>query len=226
MLQLIAAAAFFLLIHLGVAGTRLRDALVARLGMKAWRALFSVASVAGIVWLVAAYARAPFELLWVAPDALRPVVVAVVLVAFLLMVPGLLTPNPTAANFESRLERADAASGIVRVTRHPFLWGTSLWAAAHLAMNGDAASLVLFGSLLLLCLAGTMSIDAKRRRAYGAQWERFAAATSNLPFGAIAAGRNRLVLAEIGWGRLALAVLSFAVVLYLHPRLFGGTPVH
>ena len=29
--------------------------------------------------------------------------------------------------------------------RHPMLWGTVVWAAAHLMVNGDVASIVLFG---------------------------------------------------------------------------------
>lgn len=31
--------------------------------------------------------------------------------------------------------------------RHPMLWGTVFWAAAHLLVNGDMASIVLFGCL-------------------------------------------------------------------------------
>jgi len=31
--------------------------------------------------------------------------------------------------------------------RHPMLWGTVIWAAAHLLVNGDVASLVLFGGV-------------------------------------------------------------------------------
>jgi len=31
--------------------------------------------------------------------------------------------------------------------RHPMLWGTAIWAGAHLLVNGDAASLVLFGGI-------------------------------------------------------------------------------
>ena len=43
-------------------------------------------------------------------------------------------------------------------------------------VNGDAASLVLFGSLFVLVLDGMSSIDAKRKKACGEDWERFAAA--------------------------------------------------
>ena len=79
---------------------------------------------------------------------------------------------------------------MLRITRHPFLWGVALWAAGHLMVNGDLASLILFGSLLVLAVFGTGSIDAKRRRALGEKWDAFAAKTSAVPFAAIAAGRQ------------------------------------
>jgi uncharacterized membrane protein len=92
-------------------------------------------------------------------------------------------------------------------------------------VNGDLASLVLFGSLLVLALGGTAAIDAKRRRAFGEQWLRFAAVTSNVPFAAIAAGRNQLApaAAEIGAWRPLVAILVYAVAFYLHGRL--GLPL-
>lgn len=40
--------------------------------------------------------------------------------------------------------------------RHPMLWGTVIWAVAHLLVNGDLASIVLFGGLGLWAL-GTMA---------------------------------------------------------------------
>jgi uncharacterized membrane protein len=139
----------------------------------------------------------------------------------LLIVPGLTTPNPTSVRMESRLERPDVVRGMVRVTRHPFLWGVAVWAAGHLLVNGDAAGIVLFAGMLALALFGTVSIDAKRRRALGKSWDAFAAQTSNTPFAAIAAGRQRLDLAEIGWWRILLAVGVWAAFLWGHPYLFG-----
>jgi uncharacterized membrane protein len=41
--------------------------------------------------------------------------------------------------------------------RHPMLWGTVIWAVAHLLVNGDLASVVLFGGLGLWAL-GTMAV--------------------------------------------------------------------
>jgi uncharacterized membrane protein len=120
---------------------------------------------------------------------------------------------------ESQLRRGpDIARGIVRITRHPFLWGVALWALVHLIVNGDLAAFILFGSLLVLALVGTVSIDAKRRRAFGEQWTQFAGVTSNIPFAAVVTGRNRLgpALREIGLWRPLAAIAVYVAAFYLH----------
>jgi uncharacterized membrane protein len=149
----------------------------------------------------------------------------VVLVAFVLVVLGLTTPSPTIVGGEKTLEAAEPATGIQRVTRHPFLWGVAVWAAVHLVVNGNQKALVLFGAMLFLGLYGPVSIDAKRARRFGAAWERYTAVTSNVPFVAIAQGRNHLRAGEIGWGRIAFAIVVFAVFLLLHPMIVGGNPL-
>ena len=129
---------------------------------------------------------------------------------------------------ESQLaEGADIARGIGRITRHPFLWGVALWALVHLIVNGDLASLILFGSLLLLALGGTVAIDAKRRHRFRSGSAHFAQTTSGVPFAAILSGRNRigLALSEIGIIRPLVAVLAYALIFYFHGRLFGASLV-
>jgi uncharacterized membrane protein len=225
MTSLIAAAAFFVLLHLLVSGTRVRDALTGRIGQGPYMGLFSLASIAGLVWLGVAFAQARGEAwntaYWGLNPATRHVQILLQLLAMLLIVPGLTTPNPTSVRQEGALDRPDVVKGMLRITRHPFLWGVAVWAFGHLLVNGERASLVLFGALLLLALFGTASIDAKRRRALGPKWDAFAAQTSNVPFAAIVAGRQRFSLGEIGWWRIALAVVVWAVLLFVHPWLFG-----
>lgn len=221
MASLFAACAFFVGIHVFISGSPLRGVIVRRVGAPAYLALFSLLSLGGMVWLVLAYGRAEGVWLWSAPQALRWAAPPVALVAFAFAVIGLTTPSPTATGGESRLDVDEPAQGILRVTRHPFLWGVALWAALHVALNGNSAALVLFGSLLLLALIGPLLIDAKRKRVHGPKWERFAAVTANVPFAAILAGRNVLRLGEIGVWRFVAALLLWAATLVLHPWLFS-----
>ena len=161
--DLIAACAYFLLIHFGVSGTRLRDALTGKLGERPYRGLFSLASLIGIAWVIYAYRRAPLIPTWGCWWDCGTTAYVLVFIAFLFAVIGIMTPSPTTVGMESRLD-PEMARGMVRITRHPFLWGVALWAATHLVVNGDLASLILFGTLLVLAIGGTASIDAKRRR--------------------------------------------------------------
>lgn len=43
--------------------------------------------------------------------------------------------------------------------RHPMLWGTTLWALAHLAVRNDVPSLVLFGGMGLWAVAAMVAIN-------------------------------------------------------------------
>lgn len=227
MTMLIAAACVFLGLHLLVSGTRLRDGLVSTIGEGAYLALFSVASIAAIVWLVMAYNAAQAgndPILYMPWIGIRHLAIPVVALAFLLAVPGLLLPNPTSLKQEGAAAKDGTVRGVVRITRHPFLWGVALWAAFHTAANGDEASTIFFGTFFLLSVLGPFSIDAKRRRKMGAAWEGFAAKTSNVPFAAILRGRASLKLGELFDWRLLVAVVVFLGVLFSHAHLFGVSP--
>jgi uncharacterized membrane protein len=222
MASLVLAALFFAGIHLGVSGTGLRDRLVAMIG-RGYQALFSLASAAGLVWLAVAYRYAPYLPSWGIAEWWKPVAIVLMLPAFLLVVIGLTTPNPTAIGQEARVDKAP--EGIVRVTRHPFLTGVALWALVHLVANGDWASFVFFGAFVVVAAAGTLSIDAKRRRKLGdARWQAFADRTSILPFAAILQRRNGFSAAEIGAWRPLVGVLAYALMLGGHAPIIGMSP--
>ena len=222
MLSLVLAALFFAGIHLGMAGTAIRDRAIGLLGKNGYMAAFAIASLIGLGWLVAAYNRAPYLITWGMLEWWKPIVIVLMLPATLLVVFGLTTPNPTSVAQEGTL--GQPPRGIVRVTRHPFLTGVGLWALLHLIGNGDVASLVFFATWAIVALAGTVSIDAKRRRLLGAAWEPFAAQTSIVPFAAIAARRNRVTPREIGIWRWGLALLVYALMLGGHAQVIGVSP--
>ena len=223
MLSLLLAAIFFAGIYLGVAGTTIRDRAIAALGQSGYRAAFSIATVVGLAWLVMAYNRAPYVVTWGMIEWWKPFAIILMLPASLLVVIGLTTPNPTAIAQENRL--AQPPQGIVRVTRHPFLTGVGLWALVHLIGDGDVASLVFFAVWAVVALAGTVSIDRKRRRLLGAAaWEPFAAQTSIVPFAAIAAGRNRFRPGEVGAWRWGAAIVLYVLMLVGHADVIGVSP--
>ena len=226
MTQLIVACFLFFAIHLFVSGTPLRDRLVAAMGENPYRGLFSLASLGFLVWAGFAYAAVKnTNVLWVAPQWMPHAGALVMLIAFLFAVVGLATPNPTMVQQEGLLKKGDeAVRGIVTVTRHPFMWGVILWAAFHIAANGDGASLVFFGTFIVVALAGMVSLDAKRRRAAPDDWNAFAARTSLVPFAAIMTKRTSLDLKGFGLARPSLAIAIFAIFFWAHPWLFGASP--
>lgn len=227
MTMLIAAAAAFLAIHLLIAGTRIRDGLTAAIGERPYLGLFSLASLALIVWLVMAYNAASvsagnrvlYDL-----GHVRDLGIIIVALAFFLGVQGLLLPNPTAVQQEGAIAKEGTIHGVLRITRHPFLWGVILWSGFHLAANGDLASVIFFGTFFVLALFGTFSIDAKRKRKLAEAWAGFAHKTSNIPFAAVLGGRNKLRVGEdFGW-RFWVALLAFLSLLFAHLHLFGVSP--
>jgi uncharacterized membrane protein len=220
--QLALATLVFLATHF-VSSTPLRVTLVESIGEKAYTGAYSLVSFVTIAWMAWAYGQAPLVVIWHIPGLnLWPL--AVMPFATILLASGLMTRNPTLVGQESALRAEEPARGILRITRHPMMWGFALWAAVHMVALGDAASLIFFGGFLMLALAGTRLIDLRKSEKLGEDWKRFAALTSNVPFTAIVEGRNHVVFAEIGWKRLAAGLALYAILVLSHPWLIGSKP--
>lgn len=219
----LAAIAFFAL-HAVVSGTSLRRVLVRALGEVPFRAVFSLASLGLLAALWIAYRSAPCAPLWVLPRLFGWLPLGVVPFALFFITGAFSTPNPTSVGGERALASPEPARGVLRITRHPFLWGVVLWSGAHLLVLGGTSSLWFFGSLGLTAALGTRSIDRKRAASQGAAWDRYRGATSNVPFAAILRGRNRLALAELRVPALLAVGLTLAV-LVSHRWLFGVSPL-
>ena len=217
MTALIAATVFFLATHF-VASTPLRPVLVKAMGEWPYRGLYSLVTFAAIAWMAYAYGSAPRDPLW---TGFRFIPVALMPVAFVLLVCGY-SRNPTMIGADRLLKSDEPARGMIRVTRHPIMWALILWSGAHLLACGDLGSVIFFGSFLFLAGVGTLTMESRKKS--GPDWARFAAVTSNVPFAAIAQGRNRLVWSEIGWPRPLIGLALCAAFFVAHQWLFGSRP--
>lgn len=228
MTDLALAALAWVLLHVVVAGP-LRPALVGRLGLPAYRGLFSVLSIAALTALIWTYRDAPYVELWATTSAVSAVPIVVMPVALLLLVGSLRPNNPTSAG-PDMLKRSQGKElpvrGFTKITRHPMLWAFSLWAGSHMIANGDLATLLLAGAVLVTAVNGMFSIDRKRAATFGESWQRFIGKTSILPFAAVQTGRVKLHFSDIGWINILGASALYAVFLWAHAILFGVPAYH
>jgi uncharacterized membrane protein len=217
------AVACFVGGHFILSSVNLRKYAAAALGEAGFRAFYSLAAVATMAWTVMAYKAAPEIELWKTGMALTHVAAALMPLACILALAGLTTRTVSMVGGETMAGEPDAVSGIVTITRHPFLWGVVLWAIGHIAANGELAGLVLFGGMAVLALGGMAHIDHRRRMSMGPEWGPIAMTTSAIPFLAAFQGRHRIDWRGIGWARLAGGIVLAGVLPFLHA--LAGVPI-
>jgi uncharacterized membrane protein len=223
MTNLVAASLFLLLSHFLIASTQIRGILVAKLGEPVYSTSYSVLAVAAFAWLITAYNRSPDLLVWTAPRWLGIALAPLLLLSSVLIVAGLTTPNPVILRSAHLFQGSSVVRGVLRISRNPFFWGTSLLSISLIVVIGSLASIVAFGSITFLGIVGGKVLDAKKAKQHGAVWRRFAAETSDVPFMAIIEKRQTLALAEIRWWRWSAAGgLFFVVMAFLITRSNGS----
>ena len=124
-----------------------RAALIARLGERPYKGLYSLLALAGIVLIAIGfgqYRQGGAVPLWKPPVWTRHLALVLVWIAFVLFY---------SAYVPGRIKHL--AKG------HPMLLGIKIWAAAHLIANGDLGSILLFGAFLAWGVAARISV--KRR---------------------------------------------------------------
>ena len=107
----------------------IKRTLVSRVGENGYKGLFSLTLLVGIACIVVGWRGTTIAYLYQPDPALRHLALGLIGVAFLLMV------------------AASRATRIKRIVRHPQLTGVLVWASAHLLLNGDNRSVVLFAAL-------------------------------------------------------------------------------
>ena len=217
------ATALFVGMHFLLSSQAPRRTLQDRIGEGPFRAIYALVAGGSFVWMLFAYGAAPFVEVWSPPLALRWVPVLVMPISLFLILAGLTTPSPTAVGGDKMLQDSTGspANGILRITRHPFLWGAALWALPHLCVRGDAASILLMGGIVVLSFGGMWHIDRRREALDHGAWGPMALTTSVIPFAAIASGRTTMDWQGIGWWRPVAALALYVVLFHLHEWIIG-----
>ena len=161
-----------------------RAALIGRLGEGPYKGLYSLLSAVGlvlIVWGFGSYRGGGYITVWDPPGWLHPVALVLMWLSFI------------------ALAAAYAPAGRIKgMLRHPMLAGVKAWALAHLLVNGDLGSMLLFGGLLAWAVYDRISV--KRRGQTGAPASDFTAGDAI----AVVAGS-----------------VAYAAMFWLHPLAFG-----
>src|SRR5690606_5949010 len=123
-----------------------REAQVAKLGENRWKLVYSALSLVALVLLIFGFARARLTapVLYTTPFGFVHLTVLLMFFSFVCLMVSLLP-----------------AGRLKPMLKHPLLAATKIWAFAHLLVNGDLASVLLFGPLL--AWAVWMRIALKRR---------------------------------------------------------------
>lgn len=183
---LILGLVLFLGIHIFTTLREQRATLIGRLGEGPYKGLYSLVAAVGlvlIVWGFGRYRSAGYVQVWNPPFTIfHPV--ALVLLWFALVALAATYAPP---------------SRIKSILRHPMLVAVKAWALAHLLVNGDLGSLLLFGSLLAWAIYDRIAV--KRRGDQGAPL-------------VSAFGRNDVIVILIG-------TIAYIAILWLHGSIIG-----
>lgn len=179
---LILAATAFVGSHFAMSHP-LRAPLVGRLGERGFLGVYALVSFATLGWTAHAFriAHAGASYLWDPGNAGWLVGTLLLWLGTILFV-GSLRRNPALPTGGAPVTRIPDPTGVFRITRHPMLWGFTLWATTHAIVAPTPPGLVLVAAIAILSLGGMFAQDAKKERLVGAPWREWEARTSLIPF--------------------------------------------
>lgn len=211
--------------HIGLATSRIRTSLVARLGPWGFSHLFAV--VAAVSFALAIHTLAihqgegPPGLGLARFAGMRWLGIALIVSGVALSVASFWSlPASALALLIDRSPRGPR--GLERITRHPFFVGTALLGLGHVVLASRLVGTIAFAGLAFLSIVGAMHQDAKLRANLGEPYADYLARTSIVPLAAIVRRRQRFVAREIPWLGFAVGLLVAFALRSVHGSILGA----
>jgi uncharacterized membrane protein len=148
MLLLVVGLILFLGTHAFTRLRLVRDGMEARLGAQPFKGLYSLIALAGFGLIIIGYGQyraAGYIQVWTPPAALKHFAYLLLMPVFVLLI---------AAYTKGKIKAAVV---------HPMLAAVKLWALAHLLVNGDLGSMLLFGGFLAWGLFARIKLGKTER---------------------------------------------------------------
>ena len=218
-------AALFAGSHLLISSSAIRPALIQRIGEQPYRGLYSLVAFATFIPLLIVFSHhkhaGPLLWYWRANPMMRSMVRVLMLAALIFFVGSFVNPNPGAIGAPG----ARPIAGILKITRHPNFVAITIFALAHLLMNGWLGDLFFFGSIAALAIIGGVFQDHRKLSELGAPYQALVETTSFFPGWALMTGRQQWSFADTPWIAIIGGVALMIILAMLHPRFFGGMPL-
>jgi uncharacterized membrane protein len=215
----------FLGTHLLLSSDSIRGRLVTAVSAQPFRGIYSVIALGTFIPMVIVFAHNKHAgpLLWYLRgfDIVRALSWVLMFSAVILLVAGLINPNPAAIG----APEARSPRGILKLTRHPSFVAFTLFGFAHMLMNGWAGDVIFFGAFPLLGIVGGIHQDRRKLRELGQPYREFIAATSFFPGAALWQGRVRWVRGDMPWAAVGVGLGAALLLVIFHPMVFGGSPL-
>ena len=177
---LILGIVVFLGIHLLPTFPEVRTRFKKKLGENGYKVVFALIALAGLILIIDGMGNRDILQVWEPPVYLSHLALVLMLPVFTLVAAAYIPCN------------------MKRFTRHPMLWGVTLWAVAHLLANGDAGSILLFGGFLVYSLYDMWSANKRGAEKSTKTWP---------------------LIYDIGVA--TVGVLAYVLFFFLHPYIIG-----
>ncbi len=219
LLLLVILSAAFVLTHIGLSARSVRDKLVGKLGEWGFRGFYSVIAILTLVGAILVFGGNTDmgPRLWEVPMYLKVIPALLMLLAFPLVIFGVLQPGPTGI-----MPGSSDVRGIKRISRHPMNMGLAAFGLAHLIGNGHLGDVFFFGAIFVVGFFGAYHQDARKSRELGESYREFKSETSVLPFAAVATGKTKLQLDELNKPLLIGSLILYLVFFGFHGPIFGN----